>query len=75
MHRLGDDEADVVREAVIEPLAPVRGGVGMTEGGLHPDLAVAHLDRARGRVVRPQIEGAAAFEVEGLCQTKCSRRL
>ncbi len=64
MHRLGDDEADVVREAVIKPLAPVRGGVGLTEHGLYPDLAVAHLDREGRRVVRPQIEGAAAFEVE-----------
>ena len=53
-----------MREAVIEPLAPVRGRVGMTESGPHPDLAVAHLDREGRRVVRPEIEGAAAFEVE-----------
>ena len=36
----------------------------MTEHRPHPDLAVSQLDRARGRVVRPQIEGAAAFEVK-----------
>ena len=53
-----------MREAVIEPLAPVCGGVGVTERGFHPDLAVAHLDREGRRVVRREIEGAAAFEVE-----------
>jgi hypothetical protein len=52
LHRLGDDEADIVREAVIEPLAPVRGSVGMTKGGPHPDLVVAQLDREGRRVVR-----------------------
>ena len=36
----------------------------MTEGGLHPDVAVAQLDRADRYVVRPQVEGAAAFEIE-----------
>ena len=64
MHSLGDDEADIVREAVIKPLSPVRARVVMTVSGLHPDLAVAHLDRKGRRVVRPEIEGAAAFEVE-----------
>ena len=28
------------------------------------DVAIAHLDRADRHIVRPQIEGAAAFEVE-----------
>ena len=51
-------------KAVIEPLAPVRGGVGVTERGLHPELSVTHLDREGRRVVRPEIESAAAFEVE-----------
>jgi hypothetical protein len=64
LHSLGDDKADVVREAVIKPPPPVHCGVGMTERGLYPDLAAAHLYRADWRVVRPQIEGAAAFEVE-----------
>ena len=27
-----------VGQAVVEPTAPMRGGVGMTESGLHPDL-------------------------------------
>src|SRR5262245_20109811 len=64
MHGLGDDEAEVMCEAVREPLTPVRGGIRMTEHGLNPDLAVAHLDRADRYVVRPQIECAAAFEIE-----------
>src|SRR5262249_15753360 len=64
MHGLGDDEAEVVGEAVRKPLTPMRGGIGMTERGLHPDVAIAHLDRADRHVVRPQIEGAAAFEIE-----------
>ena len=29
MHRLGDDETEVVREAVRKPPMPVRGGIGM----------------------------------------------
>jgi hypothetical protein len=64
LHRLGDDEADVMCEAVIEPLASMRGGVRVAERGLHSDLSVAHLDREGRRVVRPEIESAAAFEVE-----------
>jgi hypothetical protein len=46
MHRLGDDETEVVREAVRKPLKPVRAAIGMIEGGLEPDLAIAHLDRS-----------------------------
>ena len=53
-----------MREAVRESLLPVRGGIGMTKRGFDPDLAIAHLDRTNWRVVRPQIEGAAAFEIE-----------
>jgi hypothetical protein len=64
MHSLGDDEAEIMGEAVCEPLMPVRGGIGMTKRGLHPDLAITHLDRTGRRVVRPQIEGTAAFEIE-----------
>ena len=64
LRRLGDDEADVVREAVVEAPAPVRNRVGVAERGLHPDLAVAHLDRAGRRVVRPEVERAAALEIE-----------
>jgi hypothetical protein len=64
MHGLGDDQAEVVGEAVSKPSMPVRRGIGMTERGLHPHIAVAHLDRADRNVVRPQVEGAAAFEIE-----------
>jgi hypothetical protein len=39
MHGLGDDEPDVMCEAVRKPLMPVRRGIGMTERGLHPDVA------------------------------------
>jgi hypothetical protein len=53
MHRLRDDEADVMGEAVRKPLLPVRGGIGMTKRGLHPHLAIAHFDRTDRRVVRP----------------------
>jgi hypothetical protein len=53
MHGFGDDETEVVREAIRKPLMPVRGGVGMTEGGLHPDLAIAHLDWTDRYIIRP----------------------
>jgi hypothetical protein len=43
---------------------PVRGGIRVSKRGLHPDLAIAHLDWTHWRVVRPQIEGAAAFEIK-----------
>src|SRR5262249_5803183 len=60
----GDDEAEVVGEAVRKPLMPVRGGIGVTERGPHPDVAIAHFDRACRYVVRPQVEGATAFQIE-----------
>jgi hypothetical protein len=64
MHGLGDDEAEVVGEAIDKPLTPVRRGISITERGLHPDFAIAQFDREDWYVVRPQIEGAAAFEIE-----------
>jgi len=64
MHGLGDDEAEVVCEAILKPLTPVRGGIGITERGFHPHFAIAQFDREDRYVVRPQIEGAAAFEIE-----------
>src|SRR5262245_66606787 len=64
MHRLGDDKTEIVRQAVREPLTPVGGGVGMTECGFHPNVSIADLDRANRDVVCPQVEGAAAFEIE-----------
>ena len=36
----------------------------MTKRGFNPDLAIAHLDRTNWRVVGPQIESAATFEVK-----------
>jgi len=64
LHRLGDDEADVMGKSVVKPTTPVRVGIGVAERRPHPDLVVAHLDCGCGRVVRPQVEGAAAFEIE-----------
>ena len=64
MNGLGDDEPEVVCEAVREPLTPVRGGIGMTKRGLDPDLAIAQFDREDRYVVRPQINGAAAIKIE-----------
>src|SRR5262249_36769839 len=55
---------EVVCEAVGKPLTPMRSGIGMTEAGLHPDFAFAHLGRTDWHVVRPQVEGAATFEIE-----------
>ena len=45
-------------QAVRKPLTPVRDEIGMSERGLHPDVTIAHLDRADRHVVRPQVEGA-----------------
>jgi hypothetical protein len=53
-----------VRKAVIKPVTPMRDRIGVAECGLHPDFAVAHLDRACRGVVRPQVEGVAASEIE-----------
>jgi hypothetical protein len=53
-----------VRKAIVKSPTPVRGGIGMAERGLHPDLAIANLDRTGWGVVGPQVEGAAAFEIE-----------
>src|SRR5437879_13721691 len=64
MHGLGNDEAEVGGEAVSKPLMPVRGGIGMGERGLHPDVTIPHLDRADRHFVSPGVEGAATFEIE-----------
>ena len=69
MHGLGDNEAEVVCEAILKPRTPVRGGIGITGRGFHPHFAIAQFDREDRYVVRPQIEGAAAFEIEAAwCQ-------
>jgi hypothetical protein len=36
----------------------------MTERGRHPDVGIAHLDRAARYIVRPEVEGAAALVIE-----------
>jgi hypothetical protein len=36
----------------------------MRKRDLHPNVAIAHLDGADRYVVRPQVKGAAAFEIE-----------
>jgi hypothetical protein len=64
LQRLGDDKADVVCKAIRKPPTPVLSGIGMTERGLHPDPAIAHLDREGRHVVGPEVESAAAFEVK-----------
>ena len=63
-HGLGDHEAEVVGQAVVEPTAPVARGVAMAERRLDPDLAVTHLDRTGRDIVGPEIEGAAARQIE-----------
>jgi hypothetical protein len=64
VYRLGDDKAEVVGKAVVKPSAPMRRRVGIAERGLHPYFQVAHFDGTGRRVVGPQIEGAAAGEIE-----------
>ena len=49
---------------VVEPAAPVGGRVGVAGPVLDPYFAVMQLDREGRHVVGPQIEGAAAREVE-----------
>src|SRR5215472_2774150 len=53
-----------MREAVVEPLAPMRSRIAVAEGGPYPDFAVTHLGGAGRHVVCPQIEGTAAREIE-----------
>ena len=53
VHGLGYHEADVMCEAIRKPLMPVRGGIHVSKRGLHPDLAIAHLNRTDRYVVRP----------------------
>src|SRR5262249_58667346 len=53
-----------MREAVVEPLAPMSCRIAVTEDRPHPDFAVTHLCRASRHVVCPQIEGTAAREIE-----------
>ena len=60
----GDDKAQDMREAVVEPLAPMRRRIRVAEDGPHPDLVITHLGEGGRHVVCPQIEGAATGEIE-----------
>lgn len=64
LHGFGDDESEIVRKAIRKPLTPVRRGIGMSKRGRHPDVAIAHLDRAARHIVRPEVECAAALQIE-----------
>ena len=64
LHRLGDDETEVMGEPVCEPLVPMPRRIGVTEHRFYPNLACADLDRTGWHIVGPQIEGAA------ICQCK-----
>jgi hypothetical protein len=64
VYRLGDDKAEIVRKALVQPLAPMRCRVGVAKRGLHPDVRVTHFHVASRNIVDPEIEGAAACETE-----------
>src|SRR6476659_6171935 len=59
---IGNDKAQDM--PVVEPLAPMRCRISVTESRPHPDLAVTQLGGAGRHVVCPQIEGTATREVE-----------
>ena len=62
---LGDDQVEIVGEALLQAPMPMSGWVGMAEGRPHPYLTrLADLDRASRHVIGPEIEGAAAGEIE-----------
>jgi hypothetical protein len=60
----GDNKAEDMRKAVVEPLAPMRSRIEVAKDGPHPDFAVTHLGGAGRYVVCPQIEGTATREIE-----------
>src|SRR6516225_598950 len=60
----GDDKTQDMREAVVEPLAPMRSRIRVAEDGFHPDFAVTDFGEAGRHVVCPQIEGTATREIE-----------
>ena len=63
-HRLGDDQIQLVGQAVRQPPAPVAHRVGTVEHRPDPDLVVAQLDGTGRHVVGPQVERAAAGQIE-----------
>jgi hypothetical protein len=70
-----DHEAEVVGEAIRKALTPMRGGIGMTDRGVHPDFAITQFDRELRYIVCPKIKGdfwGASFDYfpqsSALCQ-------
>ena len=54
VHRLGDDQAEVMSETVREPLTPMSNRVAVAEHRFDPDLAAGpDLDRTSRHVVCP----------------------
>jgi hypothetical protein len=64
VYRLGDNKAEIVGQAVVQPPTPVFRRVGLSESGLHPDLGATQVGGTGRHIVRPQIEGAAACKIE-----------
>ena len=64
-HRLGDHQTQIVRHAVVETATPVRGGIDAQAAVRRDeDLAVLDPHLGGGHIVGPQVEGAAARQVE-----------
>jgi hypothetical protein len=61
---LGEDEADIVVEAVVELAQPPRPPIHVWRPGIQPDLALANLDRVGSGVVGEEVERATAGEIE-----------
>src|SRR5262245_45498652 len=53
-----------MREAVVEPLAPMRSRIRVAEDRPNPDFAVTDFGGAGRHVICPQIEGTATRELE-----------
>jgi len=65
VHCLGDDQAEIMAEPGVEPLAPMLDRIGVAEHRFDPDLtACADFDRTGRHVVGPEIECAAARQLE-----------
>ena len=63
-HRLGDDQIQLVGQALRQPPAPVAHRVGTVEYRSDPGLVIAQLDETGWHVVGPQVERAAAGQIE-----------
>jgi len=61
VHRLRNDQAEVMAEPVFEPRAPMLDPIAVAEHRFDPDLAaLPDLDGTARHIVRPEIECAAA---------------